>query len=370
MNILICSEFFYPSVGGAQKVAEELAINFIKKGNSVTVATSYIKDRKYKIYKKINIREFKISGNSVNGIIGDVQDYKSFILKGSFDLIIVYAAQQWTFDLICNFIDEIKTKVLSCPCGFSALNNPRYKKYFEELPNKLKKFKKNIFHGKTYQDFEFAKRKKIKNVEIIHNAASLEEFKYNSNNNFKKKYNLKGKVILNVANYSFMKGQDLSILVLLLLKTKNVSLVFIGNNLFLRKSIYFRFLKGISKIVNFFSINKKVIFLKKISRKDTLNAFFSSDVFLFTSRIECSPLVLFETSAAGLPFVSRKVGNSSEIANLTKCGYTKNSIFDISKKLDYIFDKKKHREKLSKNGRDNFLKKYNWEKISQKYLDV
>ena len=31
---------------------------------------------------------------------------------------------------------------------------------------------------------------------------------------------------------------------------------------------------------------------------------------------------------------------------------------------------KKHREKLSKNGRDNFLKKYNWEKISQKYLDV
>ena len=33
-------------------------------------------------------------------------------------------------------------------------------------------------------------------------------------------------------------------------------------------------------------------------------------------------------------------------------------------------EEKKHREKLSKNGRDNFLKKYNWEKISQKYLDV
>ena len=93
-----------------------------------------------------------------------------------------------------------------------------------------------------------------------------------------------------------MKGQDLSILVLLLLKTKNVSLVFIGNNLFLNKSIYFFLLKGMSKIINFFSNNKKVVFLKKISRKDTVNAFFSSDAFLFTSRIECSPLVLFETS--------------------------------------------------------------------------
>ena len=127
MNILICSEFFYPSIGGAQKVAEELALNFIKKGNSVTVATSYIRNRKYKIYKKIKIREFKISGNCVNGIKGDIQEYKNFILNSSFDLIIVYAAQQWTFDLICNFIDEIKTKILSCPCGLSALNNPSYK---------------------------------------------------------------------------------------------------------------------------------------------------------------------------------------------------------------------------------------------------
>ena len=110
--------------------------------------------------------------------------------------------------------------------------------------------------------------------------------------------------------------------------------------------------------------------MKKISRKDTVNAFFSSDAFLFTSRIECSPLVLFETSAAGLPFVSRKVGNSAEITNLTKCGFAVDSIFEISKKLDFILNKKKYREKLSKNGRYNFLRKYNWKKISQKYLNV
>ena len=30
MNILICSEFFYPSVGGAQKVAFELSTNLKK----------------------------------------------------------------------------------------------------------------------------------------------------------------------------------------------------------------------------------------------------------------------------------------------------------------------------------------------------
>ena len=39
-NILICCEFFYPSIGGVQKVVNELAKNFNLYGHNVTIVTS------------------------------------------------------------------------------------------------------------------------------------------------------------------------------------------------------------------------------------------------------------------------------------------------------------------------------------------
>ena len=74
MNILLCSEFFFPSTGGSQKVVEEIARNLIIHGNKVTVATTFIKNRK-KI-DSIKPKEFKISGNLVNGFSGNTDKYK------------------------------------------------------------------------------------------------------------------------------------------------------------------------------------------------------------------------------------------------------------------------------------------------------
>jgi len=56
MNILICSEYFYPSIGGAQKVSQELAINFSIAGHKVTIATSKHLDflKKKENFKKKN----------------------------------------------------------------------------------------------------------------------------------------------------------------------------------------------------------------------------------------------------------------------------------------------------------------------------
>ena len=55
MNILICSEFFHPSVGGAQKVAFELSTNLKKMGHRVHVATSRIDSKQKKYERKFDI---------------------------------------------------------------------------------------------------------------------------------------------------------------------------------------------------------------------------------------------------------------------------------------------------------------------------
>ena len=53
MNILICSEFFHPSVGGAQKVAFELSTNLKKMGHRVHVATSRIDSKQKKLKENL-----------------------------------------------------------------------------------------------------------------------------------------------------------------------------------------------------------------------------------------------------------------------------------------------------------------------------
>ena len=60
MDILLCCEHFYPSVGGVQKMMHEIGVRFIKNGHKVTVATSWRKDR---ISNTINGIKIKLALN-------------------------------------------------------------------------------------------------------------------------------------------------------------------------------------------------------------------------------------------------------------------------------------------------------------------
>ncbi len=65
--------------------------------------------------------------------------------------------------------------------------------------------------------------------------------------------------------------------------------------------------------------SKRVI-LTDLERQDLIQAYFAADLFVFASRIEYSPLVLFEAAAAGTPFLTVPVGNADEIVRWTGGG--------------------------------------------------
>ena len=65
---------------------------------------------------------------------------------------------------------------------------------------------------------------------------------------------------------------------------------------------------------------QKTIRLVDLSRERLVALYKLSDVFVFASHIEYSPLVLFEAAAAGTPFISSDVGNAREIAAWTGVG--------------------------------------------------
>ena len=65
--------------------------------------------------------------------------------------------------------------------------------------------------------------------------------------------------------------------------------------------------------------NKRVV-VTDLPRADLVQAYMNADLFVFASYVEYSPLVLFESAAAGTPFLSVPVGNAAEIASWTGGG--------------------------------------------------
>jgi L-malate glycosyltransferase len=386
MKILHTVEFYHPSVGGAQEVVKQISEHLVALGHSVTVATTKLSSRSTKAINGVKIREFDIIGNKVRGYKGkDIEKYKNFLIKGDFDIIMNYAAQQWATDLMFGVLDKVNAKKILVPCGFSGLYDPSYKNYFSKLPSLLKKYHATVYLSNDYRDIDFARKNNIKNLQIIPNGADEREFGSTSQQktvDFRKKYKIRldELLILNVSNHTGVKGHKEAIQAFQRAKIKNATLMFIGDinhhagcykNC--KKSEWIN-----NKVISLISKSNKKIIIKKLKREDTITAFFACDFFLFLSNLECSPLVLFEAIAAGKPFISSGCGNSSEIAKWTEAGIIINSKQDkrgftqidnnsASMAIEKLANNKMLRLKLGRQGKKAWKQKFSWEKISKQY---
>ena len=420
MKILCCVEFFYPSVGGAQEVVKHLSLRFSKKGHQVAIATSYLPNRTSKKFNGVSINAFKVSGNLVNGMSGEYKNYQKYVVNSDFDVILIYAAQQWTFDALIEVIDKIKAKIFFVPCGYSGLFREEFQSYFKMLPSILTKFNACIYHAKQYRDYPFARKNKLKNSVFIPNGADLNEFKNIEQKNAKAKIGIPDNqyLFITVGSLNGEKGHlEITKAFAKLSLTEPVTLLLNGNiqtslsfsniltsqvdylsklNLILSNPRLF-ITKLIRKFRNSFirkedlsllieSINKKkygenkTVMLMDLPRERLINAYFASDIFLFASNIEYSPLVLFEACASGTPFISSDVGNAKEIARLTKGGLIAKTTFrlsksyidesDLNKKILKILQDDRLANKLSVSGKKAIQSKYNWDLISLRYLQL
>jgi glycosyltransferase involved in cell wall biosynthesis len=368
MRLLFCSEFFYPEIGGVEEHMKIFA-EYFKNKYEIHIATSYNHQRtKYQI-NKFNIHQFNITGNFVRGYKGNINQYQNFLIDSNFDLIIFYASQQWTFDLSLEVLKKIKSKKIFIPCGFSKLNNFLYKPYFFILKNELNHFDEIITFSKKYQDYFFCKKYYKKRINIIYNGAR--SIKKNKIKNYiKNKLKLKKNFItfLSIGSLKFMKGADLAINTISKIKNENIILIIICQKI--KYNFYYLYLKLLILKLYFLS-KKKIVILDKVSQKIKNNFFYNSDYFIHTSRIECSPLVLFESFANKKIFFGRNVGNTKEIIDKHKIGYTSNSIKDLSVKInEYIFKNKHNNPKLKNNIYKIFKKNYDWNMIMKKYEKV
>ena len=464
MRILFCCEFYFPSMGGVQEVMRQIAERMVAAGHDVTVATTKLPERGSSVHNGVKIEEFLVAGNFVAGIRGEVDRYREFVKQFNADAILIKAAQQWTFDALWPVLEEIRSRKVFIPCGFSALYEPEFAEYFRQMPSVLGKFDHLIFYAEHYRDLDFTKKHGLTNWSVIPNGASEKEFFSGSAGNFREKHGIaeNSYVFLTVGSMTGAKGHKeiAEAFCKMSVKGRPMTLILNGNQppwmrprldvapesergesdahvvrrLVSKMSrLAGKILKVLSypyKAIRIFGsegydgvysrahkvivgalrnsplgnmewvkglesyntlgywvrkINRqnegKQVFVVDLPRDELIQAYFAADLFVFASHVEYSPLVLFESAAAGTPFLSVPAGNAEEIAEWTKggiiCpapkdkrGYTRVVPAVLAREMERAVGRQQELAQKGALARGLWEKKFTWDVIAKQYEQI
>ena len=442
MKLLFCCESYWPHRGGVQEVMRQIAERMAAGGHDVGVATRVHPDRKADVHNGVRIHAFDVSGNLVTGIRGEIDRYRKFLTEFDGDAILIKAAQQWSFDALWPVVDQIKARKVFVPCGFSGFYEPAFRDYFRQIPDILRKFDHLIFYAESYRDVDFARANGITNFSIIPNGASEVEFGRAGRQNGALRDELgippTDLVFLTVGAPISAKGHETvaEAFAQVDFGGRGATLILNGDwpsggrfsGTHFRSALQrftslnsmrkgFRLLReaGLSGVIDrlFPKLppersridaetavaqnlcrkppvavapvsapvalpSQKTVLRVDLAREKVVDAFFEADLFVFASKVEYSPLVLFESAAAGTPFLTVPVGNSGEIvrwtgggwicaAEVDERGYTKVSPEVLAREMETAVRSPEYLLQLGEAGRRAWQERFTWAKIAQSY---
>jgi L-malate glycosyltransferase len=382
MKICHAVEYYYPSTGGAQEAVKQLSERLVKRGHEVTVVTKYLPYRKDLVQNGVKIIQFDISGNPVKGYVGEIDGFRNILLKSDFDVILFYAAQQWTTDLAIPILNKINSIKILAPCGFSGLYDKRFESYFQNFSNILNNFDAFVFFSKAYRDYGYFIDKTSKPIYVIPNGADENEFE-NLNKDHLKNIKVTDQIfnIVLIGNHTKLKGHREAITLFKISNIKNANLYIIGKKN--KLSLCFISCKTIEFLnkINIMNNSNKKIKIIDCTREEVIKFLNDADLFLFPSQIECSPIVLFESMASKTPFFSTDVGNASEIADLSQGGLILPTVIkpnglsyplmiESKKIIEYYYNNRKLLFDMGERGYDYWIKNCTWDIIASKYEKV
>lgn len=364
------------------EVVRQLSERLVKAGHKVTVATGTHAGRTNSVMNGVTIVSFGVKGNAVTGYAGDRGNYEKFLTESNFDIVTCFAAQQWATDLALPLLDKIKGKKVFVPTGFSYLYNPAYSGYYEQMKSWMKSFDANVFLSTDYRDVQFARANGIVKNHLIPNAAAEEEFDKPVQPDIRSRLGVDKNdfLILHVGSFTGAKGQPEAIRIFLKAKVPGGALLLAGHNNTKLKDLLSRHPRFLWMKIAALLKNKKII-IAELDRQDTVDAYKTADLFLFPSNIECSPIVLFECMAAGLPFLSADVGNAAEIAAWGGNGiilptekdalqWGKVKISQSAMMLSRLAGDHPRLKVMSQNGRAAFKSRFTWRKVAEQYENL
>jgi glycosyltransferase involved in cell wall biosynthesis len=381
MKILHTVEWYYPSLGGAQEVVRQLSERLVKRGHEVTVATTKMAERTSNSINGVHIEEFDIAGNTVRGITGEVERYQQFLVESDYDIILTYAAQQWTADLFFPLIREIRGKKVFVPCGFSGLFSPEYASYFESMKTWIQRYDTTVFLSNDYQDITFFREHGGENALIIPNGADEEEFLKPSSIDIRAVLHIPADhiLVLHVGSHTGQKGHREALEIFRRAKIRNAAFLMVANPIGIGCTLRCRMTGLLFRLNPLERLRHRQMIITPLPREMTVAAYKTADLFLFPSNIECSPIVLFECMASKTPFLVTDVGNSKEIIEWScgsgvllpttkdQNGFSTADIQGSVKMLEALAADREERARMQDDGYRAWSERFTWEKVTDAY---
>jgi glycosyltransferase involved in cell wall biosynthesis len=294
-------------------------------------------------------------------------------------------------------LDAIHYRKLHIPCGYSGFYLARYREYYREMAEHLRKFDALIYNSTNYRDINFARDNNLPSINVIPAGASELEFLNPERTNIRERLGIRKEdfIYLSVGAPAYNKGHKEILQAYLLLDVPFASTLVLNGNYDTDKDSglaalarnprhvvkeYGRRALGRSPFNirrlarNSRSPNKSIVFAN-LERPDLIALFFDADLFLFASHVEYSPLVIFECMATGLPFLSIPVGNVDELiewsgggvlcaGNRSAEGFSSADPLVFSREMKELSLNQGKLSELSAKGRQAWIERFTWNTIA------
>ncbi|MDR7420327.1 MAG: glycosyltransferase family 4 protein, partial [Armatimonadota bacterium] len=362
MRILNTVEFYHPHLGGAERVVQRISEGLVHRGHEVTVATSYDPRRPVPEHNGVHIRQFRIAGNCAKGMTGEVRAYQEWLLRGSWDVMMNYAAQSWPTDAALPLLERLRPVRVLATCGFSGQHGIRralYARYFRMLRTRIRHYDALIYHADTGADVAFGRRFGPGEQAVIPNGVDGEEFA-TPRHGFRIRYRIGDRpLLLHVGNHYRVKGHRDLLRVARDLADLDALLVIIGRDPGGWGSCWRACARASHR-------NPGVVLLSEVPRAEVVSAFVDADVVLLTSRFEAAPLVLVEAMAAGVTFVSYRVGNAAALPG----GLVVDGPADMARAVRELIGDVSRRRALGREGQVHQRRLLDWAVLVEKYEEL
>ncbi len=377
MNVLLVSHSFAPEQNGVARIATLLAESLVERGCSVTVATQFSPNRKSNKWKGIEIEQFKITGNAITGIRGQIGSYQHFIHNNHFDIQHHHGCQIWGFDLLSDWFANRSRPVVVTPHGFSEWHNPNWKSYFETLKTTTQSIEafsclselsdeKRFLDSVQAESFVPNERFGKACVEIISNGVLLDEFQ-KKETDLRQKWKIANRFwVLNVSNHVQTKGHRT--LRNLAKSWPEIVVTNIGNPVLverlglgkmgLKSLCYYECLADNILIDNYLT--------KQTDRQTLIDAYCQADVFVMPSEVEAAPVVILEAMAVGLPWVGFDVGNVKELSG----GIVVQNEAQMREAIVALQQSPTLRQQLGAEGQAQVIERYDWKQVAEQYWQL
>jgi len=375
MKIAMCSDWYYPKVGGIATHIKGLAKYLSRLGHEVQIITinTFGENIDNPIANVVRLNGSTIPGIQVLSPL-DLKHVKQVILKGKFD--IVHGHHAFTpvslYSISLASKHGFPTVLTAHSLGIGYRHGVIWKTLKPVLYPMKRAFDradKIIAVSKAVKQFMSHIVSRPEKIKVIPNGIDLEQFTYHSNNRkLRREFNLPLDVpiILFVGRLSIRKGIHILVDAFKhVIKEFPEAKLLIAGKGFLKE--YLRYKVKANNIVD------KVEFLGYISDEKLVKLYITSDIFVCPSIFaEAFGIVILEAMAAGKPVVATKVGGIPEIIDHEVNGLLvePNDAGELSNAIIRLLSDKKEMNKMGKNARKKVEEAYDWNKLVFRILEI